>query len=74
MFSGDAAKSILTFSKIFIGTPEDKKLRAQDMFLLMRNPYFFTRTLILVFADIFLELWQGWQQRRRNELPRLNRF
>ena len=74
MFSGDADKSILTFSKIFTGTPEDKKQRAQDMFFLMRNPYFFTRTLVLVFADIFLELWQGWQQRRRKEWPRLNRL
>jgi uncharacterized membrane protein YvlD (DUF360 family) len=74
MFSGDAAKSILTFSKIFTGTPEDKKQRAQDMYLLMRNPYFFTRTLILVFTDIILELWQAWQQRRRKEYPRLNRL
>jgi hypothetical protein len=67
MFSGDAAKSILTFSKIKTGTPEDKHQRARDMFLLMRNPYFFTRVLVLFFGDIFLELWQGWQQKRRDE-------
>jgi uncharacterized membrane protein YvlD (DUF360 family) len=74
MFSGDAAKSILTFSKIFTGTPEDKKQRAQDMFLLMRNPYFFTRVLVLYFADVALELWQGWRQRRKKVWPRLNRL
>lgn len=74
MFSGDAAKSILTFSKIFAGTPEDKKQRARDMFLLMRDPYFLTRTLVLYFGDVFLEIWQGWQQRRQKVYPRLNRL
>jgi uncharacterized membrane protein YvlD (DUF360 family) len=74
MFSGDAAKSILTFSKLFTGTPEDKKKRAEDMYLLMRNPYFFTRVLVLFFADVLLELWQGFQQRRKNVQPRLNRL
>jgi len=74
MFSGDAAKSILTFSKIMAGTPEDKKQRARDMYMLMRNPYFFTRVLVLFFGDVFLELWQGWQQRRKDIEPRLNRL
>ena len=74
MFSGDAAQSILTFSKIKAGTPEDKKRRAHDMYLLMRNPYFFVRVLVLFFADVLLEVWQGWQQRRQNIQPRLNRL
>jgi uncharacterized membrane protein YvlD (DUF360 family) len=74
MFSGDAAKSILTFSKIKEGTPEDKKQRTRDMFWLMRDPYFLTRTLVLYFGDVFLEIWQGWQQRRKNVTPRLNRL
>jgi uncharacterized membrane protein YvlD (DUF360 family) len=74
MFSGDAAKSILTFSKIKTGTPEDKRQRARDLYMLMRNPYFFTRVLVLFFGDIFVELWQGWQQRRRDVRPRLNRL
>ena len=74
MFSGDAAKSILTFSKIMAGTPEDKKQRARDMYLLMRNPYFLVRVLVLFFGDVFLELWQGWQQRRKDVQPRLNRL
>lgn len=74
MFSGDAEKSILTFSKIRAGTPEDKKMRAQDMFWLMRNPYFLTRTLVLFFGDVLLEIWQGWQQKRKNVYPRLNRL
>lgn len=74
MFSGDAAKSILTFSKIRAGTAEDKKERSRDMYMLMRNPYFLTRVLVLYFGDVILEIWQGWQQRRKNVVPRLNRL
>lgn len=74
MFSGDATKSILTFSKIKAETKIDKQKRAQDMYLLMRNPYFFMRVLVLFFMDIFQELWQGWQQRRKKVQPRLNRL
>jgi uncharacterized membrane protein YvlD (DUF360 family) len=74
MFSGDAAKSILTFSKIKAGTKEDKRKRAQDMYLLMRNPYFFMRVLVLFFGDMIQELWQYWQQRRKDVQPRLNRL
>jgi len=74
MFSGDAEKSILTFSKILAGTPEDKRKRARDMYLLMRTPTFFMRVLVLFFGDVFLELWQGWQQRRKDIQPRLNRL
>ncbi len=74
MFSGDADKSILTFTKIIEGTEEDKKKRAQDMYLLMRNPYFFMRVLVLFFVDVIQEVWQGWQQRRKDVQPRLNRL
>jgi hypothetical protein len=74
MFSGDADKSILTFSKILEGTPEDKRKRSRDMYLLMRNPTFFMRVLVLFFGDVLLEIWQGWQQRRKDVQPRLNRL
>jgi len=74
MFSGDADKSILTFSKILEGTPEDKRARARDMYMLMRNPTYFMRVLVLFFGDVILELWQGWQQRRKDVQPRLNRL
>lgn len=74
MFSGDATKSILTFSKIKAETEEEKKKRAQDMYLLMRNPYFFMHVLVLFFADMAQEVWQGWQQRRKDVQPRLNRL
>ncbi|MFC1923053.1 phage holin family protein [Chloroflexota bacterium] len=74
MFSGDADKSILTFTKITSGSEEDKKKRARDMYMLMRNPYFFMRVLVLFFVDVFRELWQSWQQRRKNVQPQLNRL
>jgi len=74
MFSGDADKAILTLSKIKAGTKEEKKKRAQDMYLLMRNPYFFMRVLVLYFEDVFRELWQYWRQKRQDVQPRLNRL
>jgi uncharacterized membrane protein YvlD (DUF360 family) len=74
MFSGDADKSILTFTKIIEGSEEDKKKRARDMYMLMRNPYFFMRVLVLFFGDVIREVWQGWQQRRKDVQPRLNRL
>jgi hypothetical protein len=40
----------------------------------MRDPYFFMRVLVLYFGDVFQELWQGWQQRRKDVQPRLNRL
>ena len=74
MFSGDADKSILTFSKLLAGTPEDKKKRARDMYMLMRNPTFFIHVLVLFFGDVIVELWEGWQQRRKDVQPRVNRL
>ena len=74
MFSGDADKAILTFSKLFTSNKEEKKKRAQDMYLLMRNPYFFMRVLVLFFADVIREIWQYLQQRRKNVQPSLNRL
>ena len=74
IFSGDAASAILTFSKMRSGTEEDKKQRAQDIFLLMRSPYFIVRVLVLSFAEIVLELWQAWQQKRKDVQPRINRL
>jgi uncharacterized membrane protein YvlD (DUF360 family) len=74
MFSGDAEKSILTFSKILAGTEDDKKKRARDMYMLMRDPYFFMRVLVLFFGDVIREVWQYWRQVRQDVQPRLNRL
>jgi uncharacterized membrane protein YvlD (DUF360 family) len=74
MLDGDANKSLLTLAGLMGADDEEKKRRAEDVYLLMLNPYFLTRTLVLLLADVGRELWEGWQQRRRDEQPRLNRL
>ena len=74
MMNGDALKSLLTLADLKTGAPEEKRQRAQDIYLLMLNPYFFMRTIVLLFGDALLEIYQGWQQRRRDVQPRLNRL
>jgi hypothetical protein len=72
--NGDAEKSVLTLADFRTEDVEQKRRRAEDIYLLMLNPYFFVRTLVLFFGDALLELWQGFKQRLRNEQPRLNRL
>jgi len=74
MMNGDAHNSILTLADLRAGSPEEKKQRARDIYLLMLDPYFFTRTIMLFLWDILVELWQAFWQRVRNEQPRLNRL
>lgn len=74
MMNGDANKSILTLADFKTGSPEEKKRRAQDIYLLMLNPYFFMRVVVLFLADAVREVYEGWQQRRRNVRPRLDRL
>ncbi len=74
MLDGDASKSLLTAAGLFEADAEEKKRRAEDVYLLMLNPYFLTRTIVLFLVDVVRELWQGWQQRRQGVEPRLNRL
>ncbi len=74
MMNGDAEKSLLTLADLRTAGKEQQKRRAEDIYLLMLNPYFFMRTVALFLGGVVRELWQGWQQRRRNEYPRLNRL
>lgn len=74
MMNGDAHKSLLTLADLRGGSDDEKKQRARDIYLLMLDPYFFTRTIVLFIWDIFVELWQGFRQRIKNEQPRLNRL
>jgi uncharacterized membrane protein YvlD (DUF360 family) len=74
MLSGDAEKSVLTIANALAGTPEEKKRRAEDIYLLMLNPYFLMRTIALFFWDVILEVYQGWQQVRKKVWPRLDRL
>ncbi len=74
MLAGDAEKSILTASNFKIGTAEEKKRRAQDIYLLALNPYFLMRVIVLFLGDVILEIWQGWQQKRKKVEPRQDRL
>ena len=73
MLNGDATKSLLTVADIRSGNDEQKKARAEDIFLLMLDPYFMMRSIVLFFVDAGRDLWEGWQQKRKDVYPRLNR-
>ncbi len=64
----------MTASNFKTGTPEEKKRRAEDIYLLALNPYFLMRVIVLFLGDVILEVWQGWQQQRKKVEPRLDRL
>ena len=74
MLNGDAEKSMFTMSNMFETNEEEKKRRAQDVALLLLNPYFLTRELAIFLGEVLRELWEAWQQKRKNVWPRLNRL
>ena len=74
MFNGDAEKSMFTMANMFEADEEERKRRAHDVTLLMLNPYFLARALAVFFVDLARELWEAWQQKRKNVWPRLNRM
>ncbi|NJN82555.1 MAG: hypothetical protein HC802_09985 [Caldilineaceae bacterium] len=74
MFNGDAEKSMFTMANMFEADKSEKKRRAEDAALLMLDPYFLTRAIALFLAEVVRELWQGWQQKRHDVQPRLNRL
>jgi hypothetical protein len=74
MFNGDAEKSMFTMANMFEADEQEKKRRADDVTLLMLNPYFLTRAIALFLVEVGRELWEAWQQRRKDVQPRLNRM
>jgi uncharacterized membrane protein YvlD (DUF360 family) len=74
MFNGDAAKSLLTLADLRTADGEQKRRRAEDIYLLLLNPYFVTRTVALGLAYIMRELWEAFSQWRRRVYPRINRL
>ena len=74
MLNGDAEKSMFTMANMFDADEAERKRRANDVALLMLNPYFLTRALAIFFGEVVRELWEAWQQKRRNVQPRLNRL
>ncbi len=74
MLNGDAQKSLLTLAGLFDADSDEKTRRAEDVYLLLLNPYFLAHTIVLFLVDVVREIWQGWQQRRNDVKPRLDRL
>lgn len=74
MLNGDAEKSMFTMSNLFETDPAEKQRRAEDVALLMLNPYFLTRELAIFITEVGRELWEAWQQRRKGVWPRISRL
>ena len=74
LLAGDAEKSILTAANFKTGTADEKKRRAEDIYLLALNPYFLMRVIVLFLGEVILEVWQGWQQQRKKVEPRQDRL
>lgn len=74
MMNGDARISLLTASDLRGGTPEEKRARAQDIYLLLINPNFFMRVLGLFIGEAILEIYQYTRDVLADTQPRLNRL
>lgn len=69
VFSGDAPDSLLTYSTLGM-----RERRGTTSYLgLFASPYGIGRTTALYLGDVFRERWQAFNQRRRNEQPRIRR-
>ncbi|MCB0162492.1 MAG: hypothetical protein KDD83_30350, partial [Caldilineaceae bacterium] len=74
MLNGDAEKSMFTMANMFEADAAENRRRAQDVTLLMLDPNFLMRELALFFVELGRELWEAWQQKRKDVRPRLNRM
>jgi uncharacterized membrane protein YvlD (DUF360 family) len=69
LFSGDAPSVMNTASTI----KDLSRFRTTDFYAFFLDPYNFSRTLLLTFWDIILEMVQFRQARRKDVQPRLGR-
>ena len=74
MMNGDASLSLLTASDLRGGSSEQKKARAQDVYLLLLNPNFFMRVIGMVIGEALTEVWQYARDVVGGVQPRLNRL
>jgi hypothetical protein len=68
-FSGNAAENIGVYS-VF---GDADRGSANTLIAYLLTPYMLSRVLSLYLVDVGRELWQAWQQRRQNVLPRVHR-
>jgi uncharacterized membrane protein YvlD (DUF360 family) len=74
MMNGDAHLSLLTLADLQSGNEKERKKRAEDIYLLMLNPYFLMRVIVLFLWDALVEVWQYTKDVVRHVEPRLNRL
>ncbi len=71
MFSGDATHVRMVMSKL--NSDQDKAGRDRSMYYFLLNPYSIGRTIVRTVGESLKELYQSWQQRRRQIEPRMHR-
>ncbi len=74
MLNGDAYTSLMTASDLREAEEDEAKRRADDVYLLMLDPSFLLSVIARYLGMVVIELWEGWQQRRHDVTPRLNRL
>ncbi len=74
MMNGDAKHSLLTLADLRAGDEDQRAERARDISLLLLNPYFLIRVIILFLWEALVEVWQYTNDVARNVQPRLNRL
>ena len=74
MMNGDAKHSLLTLADLMPKDENQRKERARDISLLVLNPYFLVRVIILFLWEALVEVWQYLKDVVKNVQPRLNRL
>ena len=74
LFSGEAARSLMTISTLRDDTGQNSPHSGYDLSLVFLNPYLLTRAVVLTVWDLLLEVYQAFRQRVRNVQPRVNRL
>lgn len=74
MMNGDARHSLLTLADLIARDEEKRAERARDISLLVLNPYFLIRVIILFLWEALVEVWQYRKDVARDVQPRLNRL
>jgi uncharacterized membrane protein YvlD (DUF360 family) len=69
---GDAGDVVLTMSTLALKV-QSALSQSDDLFGYFANAYNVQRTLIKTFIDVVVELYEAWNQRRTNVLPRVSR-
>ncbi len=74
MLNGEASHSLLTLADLEAQNREQRVKRGRDISLLMLNPYFLVRVIILFLWEAGVEVWQYARDVMQNVRPRLNRL